>query len=227
MKKKWLLLVFWTIVACFSLQAYEHPSQVELFKGVAQAHVLEPSLTIPLFLRINIQEFTEAWSFFVKIMTQESHRLFSESKQKHSEHSSRALLISHCYIYNTLLTHFFVSPEGALLYTLDRPIPAGYVSVFDYAKKHSLTSIHDFYAFYFDCLSADYKEMINNAALSVDDEEEYSKYQNKSQTLYLEMYTMYEHLYGSEYEACYGAHLKTYQDIFKILVDEKHVADAL
>lgn len=203
------------------------PSLSFLFIQQADRYVIEPSWVIPSFLDMNVKEFEQTWPFFIQTMTQEPQRLIAGCEQHYSERDSRDLLIGQCFVYNTFLANLFVNKEfGKLLFTLERPIPAEYISLLDYAKQQAITdSFYDFYAFYFDRVAANYIESVNNAFLN-SDHRDFKQYKQKSQQLLYELYGAYEGLRSSKYEARYGAHLKTYQDTFQMLMIYKSTVDA-
>lgn len=226
MQKRWFITAFCIVLIQLSAESKKLPSLSILFIQQVNQYVIEPSWAIPSLLAMNVQEFEEAWKFFIKIMIHESQRLIANYEKNYSECNSRGLLIGQCFVYNMLLANLFVNAEsGKLLFLLERPIPDGYCSIFDYAKQHNfIIDFYDFYAFYFDRVSANYIESVNNAFLN-SDHCDFVQYKQKAQKLLYELYEVFEHLQQSDYEARYGAHMKAYQDIFQRLMAYKSTVD--
>lgn len=220
MNKRWAFLCLF-LLHC-ALSAQEQPSIVALFKKYSDNYVIEPSWAIATFLSMDKDQFIESWSFFVDKMMHNPERLIAACEHKYSERKYRGILIGQCVYYHHLLKNLFVSPSSkAMHYLINRPVPKGLVNVVDYANKNNIVSFQHFYAFYFDRLSADYCESINNAFRN-SDHVDYQDYKSKAQRLLSELYSIHFCLQGSAlYESCYQAHLKNYQSIFNFLVEHK------
>lgn len=203
-------------------QTQDRPSLYDLFVDQVDAYVIEPSWVIPMFLDMHLSEFKQALPFFVKAVIKKPHYCIAVSEHLYSEHKHRGEIIDQCQVYDAFFSSFFVDvKEDAVTYLLQRSLPKGYISIFDYAKQYGIQyAFYDFYAFYFDRLAADYIERINNAALNCG-HTDFVGYKRKAQKTLFELYLVYERLHGSQYEARYGASLKSYQDIFQMLISEK------
>lgn len=223
-KKRWQFIALCIAIMQISAQTLKLPSPSDLFIQATDRLVIEPSWTIPTFLDMNVQEFEKSWSLLIKIMTEEPQRLIASYEKTYSERKNRALLLGQCHVYHILLINLFVLKDNRLMFSLVRPLPAGCIPIFDYAKQRNIKSFYDFYAFYFDRISADYIESVNNAFINSDSTDFY-KYQQGASKLLSELYEVYEQLQDSEYEARYGALLKTYLDIFQMLLAYKHSLD--
>ena len=226
MKKRWQLTALYIFLMQLPAESQKLPSLSDLFIQQADTFVIEPSWTIPSLLNMKTQEFEQAWGFFIKTMIHYPERLIAAPESLYSERKNRNTLIEHCSVYNTWLTNLFVCLEdGTFFFSLERPMPVGHLSIFDYARQHGIAaSFYDFYVFYFDRIAADYIESVNNASLN-SDHADFGKYKKKAQRLLSQLYVTNERLQGSEYEARYGAQLKTYQDIFQMLMAEKRTMD--
>ena len=222
MNKGWLFIFVCAATVTVFAQEQKKSSLYNLFVKQADEFVVEPSWTIPLFLKMNLKNFKQAWPFLITTITHKPERCIAALEKEYSEKKYRNTLIDQCAAYHNFLFNLFVHKKDAVLvFRVDHPVPAEYVPFFDYAKQSGMSQpLYDFYAFYFDRLAADCIECINNAALN-SDHADFLKYKEQAQKTLFKLYEVYQRLYGSEYEARYGACIKNYQDIFQMLMAEK------
>lgn len=222
MTKRWIF-IFLCIMHVHVPAQSQMPSLSQLFIEQSDTFVIEPSWAISIFLSMNVQEFKNTWIFFVKMLISKPERFVHAYESHYTDHKCRGVLIGQCHVYDLFLSHLFVNLKtNTVFYSLQRPVSSDYISIFDYAQQSDLEdALYDFYAFYFDKLAAHYIEQINNAALNCA-HIDFIQYKKQAQKTLCELYMVDERLQGSEYEARYGANLKNYQDIFQMLMAEKH-----
>lgn len=227
--KRWVLILFLAMAgsglcaesAVKALSLFDH------FKKDTQKYCVEPSWVLRYFFHMNLQEFEDSWKLLCSIIKEKPWFLLYNDSVTYVESQLRDVLILHCKAYDTFLINLFVCSETQKLICSLNLVPAKTdVSIFDYWKMKKLFWAADFYAFYFDQVSAQYIEVIKNAFLNIDNNEEYYDYFQKSWDDLSLLNTIFMRLIGTSYEARYADHLKKYSELRQLLTKEKAKQDA-
>ncbi len=227
--KRWVVLLFFAMAGSWlsaapvvtGLNLFDH------FKQDIQKYRIEPSWVLRYFFHMNLQEFESAWSHLCLIIKEKPWFLLYDSPSRYVESQVRPLLIQHCKAYDTFLMSLFVCPETEdLICSLNLVTAKTDLSIFDYWKMKKLSPAADFYAFYFDQVSAQYIEVTKNAFLNMDTSQDYYDCFQQSWDALSLLNTIFMRLVGTSYEARYADHLKKYSELRQLLSKEKAKQDA-
>ncbi|MFT6765206.1 MAG: hypothetical protein ACJAZS_000073 [Alteromonas naphthalenivorans] len=228
MINRWVFCIVLWAVSC--LEASGQKQQMPLFDylvATSKTHFIEPSWVLPLFFSMNVKEFDASWDFLTTLIKDKPWYLICSNYSDYSECKQRDVLIAHCKSYDTFLQHLFVNPKTGDIQFFQGPSSSkSYISIYDYWKRTHNKNASHFYAFYFDRIAATYIEATNNAFLNID-HADYSNYLQRAGRDLGVLYCVLHCLTNSSYEVRYSAHIKQYQEVRQLLIEEKRMLDEL
>lgn len=226
--KRWVFLFFLSLFANNACDATVRIDLFDYFKKDIQKYRIEPSWVLRYFFYMDLQEFENSWSLFSSIIKEKPWFLLYNNQLQYSESQDRSLLVQHCKAYDVFLSNLFICPKTEQLVCSLTVMPFKTdLSIFDYWKSKRRYPAADFYAFYFDLVSAQCLEATKNAFLNMDNAQEYYDYFQQSWDALSLLNGIFVRLVGTSYEARYADHLKKYSELRQLLNKEKAKQDAV
>ncbi len=219
------LFIFWgTSFSAIALSEYSLTPSKQFEKDCA-LYLIEPGWVISACIGIQVNEFDVIWATLVSYFKDYPEYFFDEKKSDYSEKKHRSLMIQYCQEYDIFLRHAKVDTVSKQVLLFEKnyfnALDQGqYVTLFQYWQVKKNTTQHHFYAFYFDCIAAQFVETVTNAFLQID-MPEYKECQKEADKLLKQLKIIFKYVQGSEYDARYSQHIKRYTEVFQLLKKEQ------
>lgn len=192
-------------------------NRAEQFIQDCKTYTIEPGWVIQSFLQMSATEYTDAWHHFVTLLT---HNMLYTKKD-------RTTVLQELACYAKCIEHLYIARDNNMIcmhQNTDRPHQKKYKKITDYWKTiNKNKDYHDFYAFYFDQVAAQFIEDVMNAHQN----ESLAKSYKKIAASYSLLLSIFESLQESQYTEQYMQHLKRYDGIIALLQKDLGVQCAL